>query len=313
MSTALTDHYRSCDLCPHECGVNRCKGEVGICGASDELVLGRAALHWWEEPCLVGEQGSGAVFFSHCSLKCVYCQNYELAHGRGIKITQDRLRDIFLELQNDQGAANLNLVTPTQYLPQIVETLKELKGDGAHAGKLNIPVVYNTSGYERAEIIRALDGLVDIYLTDYKYASADLAHNLSKAKKYPEVALEAIDEMLRQVGAPSFDEKTGLLRKGVLVRHLILPGHVEESCSAVRLLWQRFGKDILLSIMGQYTPLSSIDKLSQFGLDTVLAPEEYEAVLSYADSLGIEDYFWQEGGSCEESFIPAFDGQGVMA
>lgn len=316
VSDVALEHYQACDLCPRVCGVNRANGEVGICGATDKLVLGRAALHWWEEPCLVGEQGSGAVFFSYCPMKCVYCQNYDLAHGAGVEITSDRLRDIFLELQNEQHAANINLVTPTHYLPHIAQALTQLRteaGDCSNDGCLTIPVVYNTSGFERVQALSLVDGLVDVYLTDFKYSSVDTAQKLSRAKAYPETALLAVSEMLRQTGAPVFDEETGLMRKGVIVRHLVLPGHIEESFEAVKCLWEHFGNDVVLSIMGQYTPLTTNGELEQYHLNEVVTPEQYERVLEYADSLGVEDYFWQEGGSCEESFIPAFDGTGVMA
>ncbi len=314
------DYYQHCNLCPRSCGVNRSCGEVGVCGATDRLVLGRAALHWWEEPCLVGDQGSGAVFFAHCPLKCIYCQNYDLAHGAGIEITQERLCDIFLELQNEQHAANINLVTPTHYLPHIARALATLHHNAAlsvanapDAKTLTIPVVYNTSGFESASALVLVDGLVDIYLSDFKYAFAHSARELSRVPEYPKIALSAIEEMCKQVGKPTFDKKTGLMTKGVIVRHLVLPGHIEESFEVLRLLQERFGSNIVLSIMGQYTPLRANDDLERYCLDSVVTPEQYEEVLTYADSLGIENYFWQEGGSCEESFIPAFDGTGVMA
>lgn len=276
-------------------------------------MVGRAALHWWEEPCLVGDQGSGAVFFSYCSLKCVYCQNYDLAHGLGIEITRDRLRDILLELQNDQHAVNINLVTPTHYLPHIASVLKELRQEAMAPYALTIPVVYNTSGFETVGALSLVDGLVDIYLSDFKYAFDKTSLQLSHAKRYPEAALLAISDMVRQVGMPEFDAKTGLMNKGVIVRHLVLPGRIEESFEAIRLLQEQFGDSVVLSIMNQYTPLRSMGNLGAYHLDDVVSPEQYESVLAYADSLGIEDYFWQEGGSCEESFIPAFDGTGVMA
>ncbi len=313
------NYYRHCKLCPRFCGVNRSCGEVGVCGATDKLVLGRAALHWWEEPCLVGNQGSGAVFFSHCPLKCVYCQNYDLAHGAGVEITQERLCEIFLELQNNHHAANINLVTPTHYLPHIAYALTALRHNAVAPNNipdtniLTIPVVYNSSGFESASALALVDGLIDIYLSDFKYASEQSALRLSRAQGYPEIALSALEEMLRQVGKPTFDDKTGLMTKGVIVRHLVLPGRIEESFEALRLLQGRFKNNIVLSIMGQYTPLRTNGNLKKHCLDSVVTPEQYEEVLTYADSLGIENYFWQEGGSCEESFIPAFDGTGVMA
>lgn len=296
--------YSACGLCPRQCGVNREEGERGVCGASDVLRLGRAALHWWEEPCLVGYKGSGAVFFSHCPLQCVYCQNKELVSGSGIQISLRQFKKVLLRLQNEEHAANINLVTPTHYAPSIAVALNELRDSEA----LNIPVVYNTSSFDALEALRLMKGAVDVYLADFKYVSALEAGKLSHASRYPEIALAAIEEMVAQVPAWEEDDE-GLLLKGVIVRHLVLPGRVEESKRALAVLNERFGDNVRLSIMSQYTPLAS--GLERYGLAGRVTEEEYEEVLDYADSLGIEDYFWQQGDAAQESFVPDFNGEGV--
>ena len=310
-------------MCPRACGVNRAIGELGVCKAPAELRIGRAALHWWEEPCLVGEQGSGAVFFSYCPLGCVYCQNEDLVAGAGIEVGFEQLKQTLLRLQNEEHAANINLVTPSHYVPTIAEALRQLRkvsaeefsesnvvNGGSSGDRLVIPVVYNTSSYDSVESLRQLKGLVDIYLADFKYVSPEVARKLSHAANYPEVALVALDEMVAQVGFWS-ENAQGLLEKGIIVRHLVLPGHIEESFQVLRVLHERYGSKIRLSIMNQYTPLRG--DLVRYGLSGKVSNEEYESVLDYADYLGIEDYFWQEGGAATESFIPTFDGTGVIS
>ncbi len=310
-------------MCPRACGVNRAIGELGVCKAPAELHIGRAALHWWEEPCLVGEQGSGAVFFSYCPLGCVYCQNEDLVAGAGIEVGFEQFKQTLLRLQNEEHAANINLVTPSHYVPTIAEALRQLREvsaeefsesnvvDGGSSGdRLVIPVVYNTSSYDSVESLRQLKGLIDIYLADFKYVSPEVARKLSHAANYPEVALVALDEMVAQVGFWS-ENAQGLLEKGIIVRHLVLPGHIEESFQVLRVLHERYGNKIRLSIMNQYTPLRG--DLVRYGLSGKVSNEEYESVLDYADYLGIEDYFWQEGGAATESFIPTFDGTGVIS
>ncbi len=310
-------------MCPRACGVNRAIGELGVCKAPAELHIGRAALHWWEEPCLVGEQGSGAVFFSYCPLGCVYCQNEDLVAGAGIEVGFEQLKQTLLRLQNEEHAANINLVTPSHYVPTIAEALRQLRkvsaeefsesnvvNGGSSGDRLVIPVVYNTSSYDSVESLRQLKGLVDIYLADFKYVSPEVARKLSHAANYPEVALVALDEMVAQVGFWS-ENAQGLLEKGIIVRHLVLPGHIEESFQVLRVLHERYGNKIRLSIMNQYTPLRG--DLVRYGLSGKVSNEEYESVLDYADYLGIEDYFWQEGGAATESFIPTFDGTGVIS
>lgn len=295
----------TCNLCPRGCKVDR-RVAIGVCGASNTLRIGRAALHWWEEPPLVGDQGSGAIFFSYCPLHCVYCQNKELAAGAGIEVSAAEFRQIVLRLQNEEHAANINLVTPTHYVNLIAPILRDLKECGA----LSIPVVYNTSGYESAASLAAMDGVVDIYLTDYKYADADVARILSSAADYPRVALDALDAMYAQVGKPIFNE-AGLMTKGVIVRHLVLPGYVKNSYAALGTLSSYADGRVLFSIMNQFTSLLAPDKLEHFGLEAQVIENDYEALLNYADELGFGEYFWQEGGACEESFIPCFDGTGV--
>lgn len=295
----------TCNLCPRGCKVDR-RVAVGVCGASNTLRIGRAALHWWEEPPLVGDQGSGAIFFSYCPLHCVYCQNKELAAGAGIEVSAAEFRQIVLRLQNEEHAANINLVTPTHYVNLIAPILRDLKECGA----LSIPVVYNTSGYESAASLAAMDGVVDIYLTDYKYADADVARILSSAADYPRVALDALEAMYAQVGKPIFNE-AGLMTKGVIARHLVLPGYVKNSYAALDTLSSYADGRVLFSIMNQFTSLLAPDKLEHFGLEAQVIENDYEALLNYADELGFGEYFWQEGGACEESFIPCFDGTGV--
>ena len=310
-------------MCPRACGVNRAIGELGVCKAPAELHIGRAALHWWEEPCLVGEQGSGAVFFSYCPLGCVYCQNEDLVAGAGIEVGFEQFKQTLLRLQNEEHAANINLVTPSHYVPTIAEALRQLRevsveefpesnavNGGSSGDRLVIPVVYNTSSYDSVESLRQLKGLIDIYLADFKYVSPEVARKLSHAANYPEVALAALDEMVAQVGFWS-ENAQGLLERGIIVRHLVLPGHIEESFQVLRVLHERYGNKIRLSIMNQYTPLRG-DHV-RYGLSGKVSNEEYESVLDYADYLGIEDYFWQEGGAATESFIPTFDGTGVIS
>ena len=310
-------------MCPRTCGVNRAIGELGVCKAPAELHIGRAALHWWGEPCLVGEQGSGAVFFSYCPLGCVYCQNEDLVAGAGIEVGFEQFKQTLLRLQNEEHAANINLVTPSHYVPTIAEALRQLRkvsveefpegsvvNGGSSGDRLVIPVVYNTSSYDSVESLRRLKGLIDIYLADFKYVSPEVARKLSHAANYPEVALAALDEMVAQVGFWS-ENAQGLLERGIIVRHLVLPGHIEESFQVLRVLHERYGNKIRLSIMNQYTPLRG--DLVRYGLSGKVSNEEYESVLDYADYLGIEDYFWQEGGAATESFIPTFDGTGVIS
>lgn len=298
-----------CNLCPRNCLVDREKEKTGYCGQTSQIYVARAALHMWEEPCISGEEGSGTVFFCGCSLRCIFCQNHKIALGKeenGEKIGEEisvlRLKEIFLELQT-KGANNINLVTGTHYIPQISEALVLAKSEG-----LSIPIVYNTSGYERTESLRLLEGLVDIYLPDMKYVSKELSKEYSNAPDYFEVASKAIEEMVRQVGETEFDEK-GIMKKGVIVRHLVLPGSTKDSKAVLDYLWNTYGDRIYISIMNQYTPMEQIKNHPL--LSRKVTKREYQKVVDYALSLGWENGFIQEGETAKESFIPGFNGVGV--
>ncbi len=354
----------SCTLCPRQCRVNRAAGERGVCGAADSLRVARAALHVWEEPVISVGAGSGTVFFSGCPLQCCYCQNAPISLDfEGVDIPLERLVQIFLELQNEKRAANINLVTASHYLPWVVAAVREARTRG-----LVVPIVYNTSSYETVESIRALAGTVDIYLADFKYDSceqSDAARLYSHAADYHDVALRAIDEMLEQVGEPRFARFTPLggedslgvtdvaahqdaedgagasegadsgktaedgaagsagfdaiedtedmpivMTRGIIIRHLLFPGRLEESKRVVAELWKRYGDRVLYSFMSQYTPPAQSLRFPE--LNRTVEPGEYEALLDFADSIGLEDYFWQEGNAARESFIPAWNGEGVI-
>lgn len=294
----------NCILCPRRCGIDRTAGQIGYCGMPADLVVARAALHMWEEPCISGTTGSGTVFFGGCNLKCVFCQNHSIAIGDcGKQITVTRLAEIFLELQ-EKGAANINLVTPTHYIPQIREALLLAKKHG-----LTLPIVYNTGSYESPESLRLLDGLIDIYLPDLKYHSTELSAKYSHASDYFEEASRAIAEMYRQVGTPVFNGSTGMMQKGMIVRHMILPGQTKDSKKVLRYLYETYGDNIYISIMNQYTPLPHVAYMPE--LNHKVTSEEYDKVVNFAIRLGIENAFIQEGETAEESFIPAFDLEGV--
>lgn len=297
-----------CKLCPRACAVDRKSGERGICGQTEQLKVARAALHYWEEPCISGKSGSGAVFFSGCALHCVYCQNKEIANGTvGKEISAERLSEIFLELM-EQGANNINLVTPGHFVPQIVTAIERARNQG-----MKLPVVYNTSSYENVDTIKKLEGLVDIYLPDFKYMSEALGRRYSHAPDYGKVAKAAIEEMVRQTGEPVFKETATeelLIRRGTIVRHLVLPGQLEDSKAIIRYLYETYGDTIFISIMNQFTPLSG-SLLDYPELNRKLTEAEYDEVVDFAIELGVENGYIQEGETAEESFIPAFDCQGV--
>ena len=304
----IKKYMDDCSLCPRNCHVNRSAGQRGYCGQTSTLKAARAALHMWEEPCISGTRGSGAVFFSGCNMHCVFCQNEQIAKGQfGIDLSVERFVEILLNFQ-EQGAANINLVTPTHFVPQIIQGLEQAKLRG-----LTIPVVYNSSGYESVGTLRQLDGLVDIYLPDMKYSRTETAAKYSTAPDYAEVAKRALQEMVRQAGALEFD-RDGMMRKGVIVRHLLLPGHVTEAKEVLDYLYHTYGDLIYISIMNQYTPL-----LSMRGLDSVypelnrkVTKREYDKVIDHALELGIRNAFVQEGETAAESYIPAFDGEGIL-
>ena len=292
-----------CRICPRECNVDRRNGQKGICGVSGIGIYGaRAALHMWEEPCISGEEGSGTVFFSGCPLRCVYCQNYEIARAeRGSEITVERLSEIFLELQ-EKHANNINLVTPTHYSLEIIEAVNLARAKG-----LRIPIVYNCSGYESVITLKKLEGIVDIYLVDYKYEDSCLAKRYSNAANYPEVVKEALKEMVRQCDAAEFDERD-IMQKGVIVRHLLLPGQLQNGKDVVKYVYETYGDQVFLSLMNQYTPLPHVTKWPE--LNRKVTEEEYEELVDYAIDLGVENGFIQEGETAQESFIPAFEGEG---
>lgn len=296
-------NYSACRLCPRNCGIDRTK-QTGVCGETDALRVARAALHFWEEPCLSGTVGSGTVFFAGCGLRCVFCQNQSIAHGhRGREITTERLADIFSELEA-QGALNINLVTPTHFVPHIRAALNLARTRG-----MTLPVVYNSSGYESVETLRSLDGYVDIYLPDFKYASPTLAGALSAAPDYPDVARAAIAEMVRQCGDIKF-RADGIMERGVIVRHLVLPGHTDDSMAVLRELYETYGDRIYLSIMSQFTPCVAAPAAHP-ELDRKLTKYEYQKVVAFAEKIGIRNGFLQGGEAAAESFIPDFDETGV--
>lgn len=291
-----------CNICPRGCGIDRNTGK-GFCGEKNTVRLARAALHFWEEPCISGEKGSGTVFFSGCNLRCVYCQNYGISRGEvGKEVSEERLCEIFFELKA-QGANNINLVTPTHFSPQIKRVVAEAKTKG-----LSLPVVWNTGGYEKAGMIASLDKTVDIYLTDFKYMSGELAGKYSAAGDYPERAKEALSEMVRTKGAPVICD--GLMKKGVIVRHLVLPGCVSDSLHVIDYLHSEYGNDIILSIMSQFTPDKK--RLENYPeLCRGLTKYEYSKVIAYAEKAGVSTAYIQEGSAAAESFIPDFDYTGV--
>lgn len=300
------ESYESCVLCPRECKVNRWNKELGYCRRTSQLYVGRAGLHMWEEPCISGKhQGSGAVFFAGCNLGCVFCQNINISRGDGgVGITVKRLAQIFLELQKS-GAANLNLVTPTHYAPSIVKAIQMAKEMGC-----DLPVIYNSSGYEKVSTLRLMEGSVDVYLPDLKYMSDELAGKYSFAPDYFEKASRAIEEMYRQVGKVKIHSETGFIEKGVIVRHLVLPGCVEDSKKLIDYLHTTYQNHICISIMNQYTPMDSVKKYPE--LSRKVTDREYERVVDYAMEIGVENGYIQEGDAVGESFIPEFNGEGVL-
>lgn len=328
---------KKCDLCPRRCGADRLSGDTGYCGQTAEIRAARAALHMWEEPCISGSNGSGAVFFSGCAMKCIFCQNHDIAaSSSGRVISSERLSEIFLELQ-DKHANNINLVTPSHFVPQICLALKRAKNEGLH-----IPVVYNTSSYENVDTLRMLDGLIDVYLPDLKYMSSELSLRYSNAPDYFKTACSAISEMYRQVGTPEFEieneydnvpessvynmehdhepastadpdspdiSESEIIKKGVIVRHLCLPGSTDDSKAVLKYLYDTYNDDIYVSIMNQYTPMSTLLKDPLLGRR--LSKDEYNDVVDFCISLGMENAFIQDGDTASESFIPSFDYEGL--
>lgn len=299
----IMNKYENCLLCPRKCGINRAAGQTGVCGVSSEIKVARAALHYWEEPCISGEKGSGAVFFSGCSLHCVFCQNREISDGKAGKvISKERLSDIFMELA-DKGANNINLVTPGQYIPDIVWAVNDAKSRG-----MKLPIIYNTSGYENVTELKLLEGIVDVYLPDFKYMDSTLSARYSRAKDYPSVAKQALSEMVRQQPDVVIDDATGLIQKGVIVRQLLLPGHVNDAKAVLKYLYDTYHDHVYISMMSQFTPIALKDYPE---INRTVTRREYERLVDYALKIGITNAFIQEGDVAKDSFIPAFDCEGV--
>lgn len=299
----MTDLLASCNLCPRNCNVNRLDNKLGFCLSGKNAKISRVSLHNWEEPCISGTKGSGTIFFSNCNLRCVFCQNHTISQeGFGKEVSIERLSEIFLE-QQERGAHNINLVTPTHYVYQIIEAIKIAKKNG-----LSIPILYNSNGYENAQTIKMLKGYIDVYLPDLKYFSNKFAVKYSKAPNYFMVASKAISEMVSQVGAPVFDENN-LIQKGVIIRHLMLPGLLFDSKKVIDYIYNTFGDSVYISIMNQYTPMYNAEKYPE--INKPLNPKHYDALIDYSLSIGVKNGFVQETGTNSKDFVPEFDLRGV--
>ncbi|MCB2307822.1 radical SAM protein [Clostridium estertheticum] len=297
------DILKKCNLCPRKCFVNRLDGELGYCNASGYIKVAKVSLHYWEEPCISGELGSGTVFFSNCNLKCVFCQNYKISHdGYGKTISINRLSEIFLE-QQKRGALNINLVTPTHYVPQIIESLKLAKQSG-----LSIPILYNSNGYENIDTIKSLKGFIDVYLPDLKYYADKYALKYSKAPNYFNTASKVITEMVSQVGKLKFDDN-GIIQKGVIIRHLMLPGLLFDSKKVIDFIHTTFNDDVYISLMNQYTPMHVETKFPE--INKTLNQDHYDALINYCLNLGITKCFIQDSGTSSPDFIPNFNLSGI--
>lgn len=308
------DMLNECKLCIRNCKVNRHDNKIGFCKASNKVMIAKASLHLWEEPPISIGKGSGAVFFSHCNFKCVFCQNYNISQDNkmhkndcsssvtGKEVSIERLSEIFLELQK-KGANNINLVTPTHYVPQIIRAIDIAKSNG-----LNLPILYNTNSYDSIETIKALDGYIDVYLPDFKYFDDKYALKYSSATNYSKNAIKVIDEMIRQTGSPKFDSM-GRIIKGVIVRHLMLPGLLFDSKKVIDLLYNRYGDNIYISIMNQYVPMFNAYKYPE--INKPLNPKHYDSLVNYAAELGVKNGFIQEEGSNTDKYTPDFNLEGV--
>lgn len=292
------DKLKKCTICPHKCGIDRTKN-IGRCKSTDKVKIALYSTHNFEEPCISGEKGSGTIFFSNCNLNCVFCQNYEISQqGRGKEIEIEELAEIMLK-QQEKGVENINFVTPTSYSIQIKEAIIIAKENG-----LKIPIVYNTNGYENVEILRELEGLIDIYLPDLKYYYNSLGKKFSKVDNYFEIATNAIKEMYRQVGRPILNEK-GVMQKGLMVRHLILPNNIENSKRCLKWLKENFNDKIYISLMAQYFPTYKAKEISE--INRKLTPKEYEEIENYLYDLDIENGYIQELGEHEEEYVPKWE------
>ena len=288
-----------CEICPHRCGVNRTEHEIGRCKSTDKIKIGLYSIHHFEEPCISGKHGSGTVFFSNCNLNCVYCQNYEISQqGKGKEISIEELADIFIKQQNQQ-AENINLVTPTSYALQIIEAIKMAKKQGLH-----IPIIYNTNGYENIETLKLLEGYIDVYLPDLKYYDNEIGKKYSKIDNYFEIATKAIQEMYRQVGSPKFNNQ-GMIEKGVMIRHLVLPNNIDNSKKILKWLKENMDEEVYIDIMAQYFPTYKAKEMKD--LNRKLTKEEYQEIENYVYDLDIQNGYMQELGEHEEEYVPKWD------
>ena len=287
-----------CEICPHNCKVNRAQGQIGRCRCNDKIKIALVSTHEYEEPCISGKNGSGTVFFSNCNLNCMYCQNYEISQlGKGREITIEELADIFLK-QQEKGVNNINLVTPTMYAYHIIEAIKIARKNG-----LNLPIIYNTNGYEKVETIKALDGYIDVYLPDLKYYSDILSKKYSNVDKYFEIATKAIKEMYKQVGQAIFNEE-GIIQKGVIIRHLVLPNHLQNTKHILKWIKENLS-DIYVSIMAQYFPTYKAKGDSLIGRK--LTQKEYKEIENFLYTLDLQNGYIQELGEHEEEYVPEWD------
>ena len=295
----MLEKLENCTICPHQCGVDRKKGQIGRCQAKDTVKIALYSVHFFEEPCISGEKGSGTIFFSHCNLNCLYCQNYEISQlGKGKEYTIEQLAEIMLKQQN-LGVANINLVTPTSYVPQIIEAIKIANKNG-----LNIPIVYNTNSYEKIETLKMLEGYIDVYLPDLKYADDKLGKKYSNINHYFEIATKAIQEMRRQVGPAIFDSN-GMMKRGVIIRHLVLPNYIENSKKVLKWLKENIHPEDYISVMAQYFP-TYLAKQDKF-MNRKLTTEEWEEIENYIEELDFKNGFVQELGEHEEEYVPKWD------
>lgn len=294
----MLEYLEKCTICPHECKINRNSGQVGRCKSKDTVKIALYSIHNFEEPCISGKEGSGTVFFSNCNLNCVFCQNYEVSQqGKGKEVTIERLAEIFLE-QQERNAHNINLVTPTSYVPQIVEAIKLAKNKG-----LNLPIVYNTNGYEKVQTLKLLEGYIDIYLPDFKYSNNLLAKRLSKVDNYFEITTEALKEMYRQTGKAVFNSD-GMMTKGMIIRHLVLPNHILNSKRVLKWINDNMA-DVYVSVMAQYFPTFRAKEIKD--INRKLNKKEFQEIQNYLYQLNLKNGFIQELGEHEEEYVPKWE------
>ena len=288
-----------CEICPHKCGINRTKHEIGRCKSTDKIKVALCSIHRFEEPCISGKHGSGTVFFSNCNMNCVYCQNYEISQdGKGREIYIEELAEKFIEQQNKQ-AENINLVTPTSYAFQIIEAIKLAKKKG-----LKLPIIYNTNGYESIETLKELEGYIDVYLPDLKYYDNEIAKKYSKIENYFEIATKAIKEMYRQVGSPKLDEQ-GMIQRGLMIRHLVLPNHIDNSKKVLKWIKENINENVYVDIMAQYFPTYKAKEVKD--LNRKLTKSEYKEIEEYVYQLDIKNGYMQNLGEHEEEYVPQWD------